>query len=58
MRKFPSAILSVRTFPHMVKEEIFFFLKTEYWFGLNFLDNYLFIRLENLKTCPGPYLED
>ena len=25
------------------------FLKTEYWYGLNFLDNYLFIRPENLK---------
>ena len=26
------------------------FLKTEHWYGLNFLDNYLFIRPENLKT--------
>ena len=26
------------------------FLKTEHWYGLNFLDNYLFIRPKNLKT--------
>ena len=26
------------------------FLKTAHWYGLNFLDNYLFIRPENLKT--------
>ena len=41
---------SVSTLPHMDKEEAFFFLKTAYWHGQNFLDDYLFIRSENLKT--------
>ena len=27
-----------------------FFLKTAHLYGLNFLDNYLFIRSKNLKT--------
>ena len=27
-----------------------FVLKTARWHGVNFLDNYFFIRLENLKT--------
>ena len=50
MRKFPYAVWSVSTFPHLEKEETFFFLKTTHWHGLNFLYNYLFTRLENLKT--------
>ena len=34
----------------MDKRETFFFLKAAHWYGLNFLDNYLFIRAKNLKT--------
>ena len=49
MRKFPCRVWSARTFPHMDKE-YFFFLKTAHWYGLIFLDKYLLIRLENLKT--------
>ena len=49
MRKFPCAVWNVSTFPYMDKEETFF-LKTLHWYGLNFLDNYLFIRPENWKT--------
>ena len=33
----------------MDKEETFFFLKTAHWYSLNFLDDFLFIRLEKLK---------
>ena len=50
MIKFPCPVWSVSTFPHINKEEAFFFLKTANWYGQNFLDNYLFIRSENLKT--------
>ena len=49
MRKFPCAVWRVSIFPHTDKKETFFFLKTEYWSGLNFLDNYFLIRPENLK---------
>ena len=48
--KFPCALWSLKTFPHMNKEVNFFFLKTAQSYGLIFLDNYLFIRLENFKT--------
>ena len=48
MRKSPCAVWSVSTFPHMDKEEAFFFLKTAHC--QNFLDNYLFIRSGNLNT--------
>ena len=37
----------------MDKEERLFFLKTAH-----FWDNYLFIRSKNVKTSPGPYLEN
>ena len=47
MRKFPCAVWSVRAFPDMDKKKIF--LKTAHCYGLIFF-NYLFIRLENLKT--------
>ena len=48
-RNFPCAVESVRTFSHMYKKETFFFLKTAHWYSLNFLDDFLFIRLEKLK---------
>ena len=50
MRKFPCAVWSLRTFPHMNKEEIFFSWKLHIGMAWLFLDNYLFIRPENLKT--------
>ena len=37
----------------MDKDEKKIFLKTVHSYGLNFLDNYLFIRPENLKTNVG-----
>ena len=49
MRKFPCAVLSVRTFSYMDKNEIFFLLKNTHWWGLIFLDNYLFKRNSNFS---------
>ena len=42
-RNFPCVVESVRTFSHMDKEE------TAHWYSLNFLDDFLFIKLEKLK---------
>ena len=45
MRKFPCKNI----FSYGQRKN-FFYLKTAYWYRLIFLDNYLFIRLENLKA--------
>ena len=50
MRNFPCTFSSVRAFPDMDKEEIFFSRKLHIGIVWLFLDNYLFIRPKNLKT--------
>ena len=58
MREFPCAVSSVRALLIWEKKKYFFVENsTLVWFEL-FLDNYLFIRPENLKTSPGPSLEN
>ena len=50
LRKFPCAIWSVKTFPHMDKEETFFLENYTLAWSEFLLDNYLFIKPENLKA--------
>ena len=52
MRKFPCAVWNIRALLHIDKKETFSFLKTAHLYDLNFLDDFLFIRLENLKASP------
>ena len=44
--------------PRKDKEETFFSWKLHIGMVWIFLDNYTFIRPENLKISPGPYLEN
>ena len=58
MRKFPCAGWSVGTFPHIEKEETLFFSSKKH-IGMVWivLDNYDFIKRENLETSLNNFSE-
>ena len=50
MRKFPRSVWSVRTFPHMDKEETFFFLKTAHWHNIKQTPKISILAVSKYKT--------